>query len=327
MPEEQIFHFEITSELEGKRIDSAVAALSKGELTRTRVRRLIDEGNLLLDGGEVKPSCKVAAGQKVELFLPPPQPASLVKQDIPLSIVYEDRDLVIVNKPSGMVVHPAAGNPDGTLVNALLFHCASIEGGDAARPGIVHRLDRDTSGLMVVAKNEKTHARLAAMFGSKSVVREYRALVFGRPPAEGMIDTPYGRSPRDRKKFSGKVRSERRAVTRFRNLRVFERSGISLLSLVLETGRTHQIRVHMSEAGWPVVGDPVYGRRHVPKELKGILEGVGHTLLHSCRIEFTHPTKGSWIELAVEPEPVFMEVVGKIEVREGGMAIKEGGTS
>jgi 23S rRNA pseudouridine1911/1915/1917 synthase len=316
MDEEHILSFEIPVDLAGERIDKAAASLSGGELTRTKVRKLMEEGNLLVDGREVKPSSKVAAGQKIELFVPAPPPRDIIAQDIPLDVCYEDEDLLVINKPSGMVVHPAAGNPDGTLVNALLHYCASIKGGEPSRPGIVHRLDKDTSGLMVVARNEKAHALLSSMFGSKSIMREYRALVYGNPPGEGVIDTPYGRSPGNRKKFTGRVRSERRAVTRHEKLKFFSLSEISLVRLTLETGRTHQIRVHMSESGWPVVGDPVYGRHHTPRGLKDVLGGVNHTLLHSFRIQFTHPVKGSRLEFTAQPEPVFLDVLRKLKERE-----------
>ena len=313
MSEETALHFIIPDSLAGERIDKVAAFLSKGELTRTRSRRLIDDGSLLLDGSEVKPSQKVAAGQKLDIFIPPPSASELTAQDIPLAIVHEDGDLIVLNKPSGMVVHPAAGNPDGTLVNALLFHNAAISGGDPGRPGIVHRLDKDTSGLMMVAKNEKTHALLSAMFASKQVSRQYVALVFGRPPGEGVIDTPYGRSPRDRKKFTGRVKTDRNAVTRFRREEYFEKADVSRVRLILETGRTHQIRVHMSESGWPVIGDGVYGKSHTPMGLRSILEPVDHTLLHSVSIAFVHPTSGQWLEFSADPEKIFLDTAEKLQ--------------
>ena len=316
MPEDIVLRFVIPGELAGQRVDRAVAALSGGELTRTRVRRLIEDGNVFVDGAETKPSSKVAEGQSVEVFVPPPPPREIVPQDISLDVVHEDEDLIIVNKPSGMVVHPGAGNPDGTLVNALAARCAIRGVGEAMRPGIVHRLDKDTSGLMVVAKNEKAHALLSAMFATKSIVRRYVALVYGTPPPEGVISTAYGRSRRDRKKFTGRTSSTRRAVTRYRRLVSFEKAGLSLVELSLETGRTHQIRVHMSEAGWPLVGDAVYGRRHPSPGLRDLLSSASHTLLHSRTMEFTHPIRGSWMSLSVEPEPVFKDILAKLETYE-----------
>ncbi|MFH1434576.1 MAG: RluA family pseudouridine synthase [Pseudomonadota bacterium] len=314
MPEETVLHFVIPDNLAGERIDRVAAFLAGGELTRSKVRRLIDEGSLLLNGSEARrPSQKVAAGQKLDIFIPPPPPSGLIAQDIPLAIVHEDGDLIVLNKPSGMVVHPAAGNHDGTLVNALLFHNAAISGGEPGRPGIVHRLDKDTSGLMLVAKNEKTHALLSAMFASKNVSRQYEALVFGRPPGEGVIDTPYGRSPRDRKKFTGRVKSDRKAVTRFRREEYFEKADVSRVRLILETGRTHQIRVHMSESGWPVIGDGVYGKSHTPAGLRGILEPVDHTLLHSGSVAFVHPTSGQWLEFSADPEKIFLDTAEKLQ--------------
>jgi len=246
---------------EGERLDSALAALAG--ISRSQARRWIDDGRVRVDGEPGRASQHVAAGAVLEAAAPEPAPSPLVAEPIPLAILYEDADLVVIDKPAGLVVHPAPGHPGGTLVNALLHHCGDLSGiGGVLRPGIVHRLDRGTSGVLVAAKNDAAHRSLALQFQEHSVEREYLALVRGLPASDvGRVDRPLGRHPSDRKRMSVAARGRvREACTTWRVLRRFPASGVSLLAVHPETGRTHQIRVHLASAGLPILGDPVYGR-------------------------------------------------------------------
>lgn len=272
---------------DGVRLDSFVTDAFDSAYSRSFYKRLIDDGKITVNGKTVtKAGTKLAAGDVVEADIPEPvEDGSFVAQDIPLDIVYEDSDLLVINKPQGMVVHPAAGHSDGTLVNALLAHCkdelSDING--VLRPGIVHRIDKDTSGLMLACKNNFTHLKLADMLSRHEIVREYRALVYGFVKEDkGMVDAPIGRSSSDRRKMAVN-KDGKTAVTHFE---VLERLGeITDLKLILETGRTHQIRVHMAYIGHPVVGDPVYAARRKNYGLAG-------QALHSQAITFVHPRTG-----------------------------------
>ena len=272
---------------DGVRLDSFVTDAFDSAYSRSFYKRLIDDGKITVNGKTVtKAGTKLAAGDVVEADIPEPvEDGSFVAQDIPLDIVYEDSDLLVINKPQGMVVHPAAGHSDGTLVNALLAHCkdelSDING--VLRPGIVHRIDKDTSGLMLACKNNFTHLKLADMLSRHEIVREYRALVYGFVKEDkGMVDAPIGRSSSDRRKMAVN-KDGKTAVTHFE---VLERFGeITDLKLILETGRTHQIRVHMAYIGHPVVGDPVYAARRKNYGLAG-------QALHSQAITFVHPRTG-----------------------------------
>ena len=275
----------------GTRLDAFVA--EKAQITRSAAARLIEEEYILV-GGEAKPKkYSVKPGDEVEMTPPECRESEALPEDIPLSVVYEDGDIIVINKPSGMVVHPAPGNYTGTLVNALLFHCKdSLSGiGGVMRPGIVHRIDKDTSGLLVVAKNDESHTALSAELKVHGIVREYRALVVGGfSTDEGTVDLPIGRHPVDRKRMAV-VRdgAAREAVTHYK---VLERFGnISYLSLELETGRTHQIRVHMSHTGHPLLGDPVYAKNKTPFETKHSSLFYGQ-MLHATRLTLTHPKTG-----------------------------------
>ncbi|EQB02661.1 ribosomal large subunit pseudouridine synthase D [Sphingobium quisquiliarum P25] len=278
---------------QGLRLDKALADLLPG-LSRERLKALIVEGQVTAGGRSLNPSLKVAAGQTFAIALPAPVEAEAVAQDIPLSIVHEDADLIVIDKPAGLVVHPAAGNLDGTLVNALLHHCrGQLSGiGGVARPGIVHRIDKDTSGLLVVAKSDKAHEGLAQQFKDHSIDRLYAAIVYGIPQtAAGTVDTWIGRSDSDRKKMA--VHREGRGKHAVTHYRVVERlRGAALVECRLETGRTHQVRVHMAHLGHPLIGDPVYGRDR--KGFKSILETLGfkRQALHAKRLGFIHPVTG-----------------------------------
>jgi len=278
---------------DGMRLDKALAELLP-DLSRERLKALILEGRVASQGLSPNPKTKVFTGQHFAVTLPPPAEAEAVAQDIPLVIVHEDAELIVIDKPAGLVVHPAAGNLDGTLVNALLHHCkGQLSGiGGVARPGIVHRIDKDTSGLLVVAKSDRTHEGLAKQFKDHSIDRLYAAIVYGVPqPALGKVDAWIGRSDADRKKMA--VHREGRgkhAVTHYRTERTLR--GAALVECRLETGRTHQVRVHMAHLGHPLIGDPVYSRER--KGFKSILETLGfkRQALHAKRLGFIHPVTG-----------------------------------
>lgn len=273
----------VAREAEGERLDSWLAKQPLG-LTRSRVQRLIDECRVNVDGKSVKSNYRLKGGETIAVIVPPAEPLGAEAEDIPVDTVFEDQDVVVINKPSGMVTHPAQGNYSGTLVNALLHQVGDLSGiNGVLRPGIVHRLDKDTSGLLVVAKNDRSHLSLAEQIKNRSVKREYQALVHGNLTRDtGTVDAPIARHPVYRKRMSVTA-GGRRAVTHYA---VLERFGdYSLLHLQLETGRTHQIRVHMAYINHPVVGDPVYGPKRPHFGLNG-------QLLHAWRLTFEHPTTG-----------------------------------
>ncbi|NLW78412.1 MAG: RluA family pseudouridine synthase [Ruminococcaceae bacterium] len=279
---------EVPAQDAGARIDRYLS--NACGLSRSVVQGLLDDGHVLLNGQPPPKSRKLAEGDRLSIYIPPPKPSELVAQDIPLDIVYEDKHLLVVDKPKGMVVHPAAGNPDGTLVNALLYHCAgSLSGiGGELRPGIVHRIDKDTSGLLVVAKTDDAHAGLSAQFAAHSIEREYDAVVYGRFNAdEGRVDAPIGRSRTDRKKMAVVEVNGKSAVTTWR--KVADYQGFTYLKLQLLTGRTHQIRVHMASIGHPLAGDAVYGPKKVIKRLGG-------QCLHAGVLGFMHPVNGEYMQ-------------------------------
>ncbi|MBH0112481.1 RluA family pseudouridine synthase [Novosphingobium sp. YJ-S2-02] len=277
----------------GGRIDKALAEAS--DLSRERVKALLAEGRVTLDGKPVtQGSVKVAPGTAFAIAVPEAAPAEAIAQDIALAVIYEDADLIVVDKPAGLVVHPAAGNPDGTLVNALLHHCrGQLSGiGGVARPGIVHRIDKDTSGLLVVAKTDAAHEGLAAQFADHSIERAYRAVVGGRPnPLAGTVTGAIGRSNVNRKKMAIVEDGRgKHATTHYRTLEPLAHA--SLVECRLETGRTHQVRVHMSSIGHALLGDPVYGR--TPKPLKPLLQRLDFSrqALHAAELGFLHPVTG-----------------------------------
>ena len=297
--------FEVPAEFAGERLDKALAAGLPG-LSRSRVQALLEQGCVRESGRTVtEPSLRVKLGQTFDVFIPEAEPAQPEAQDIPLDVVYEDEDVLVIDKPAGLVVHPAAGNPDNTLVNALLAHCGdSLSGiGGVKRPGIVHRLDKDTSGLMVVAKNDRAHHALTEQFSGRSLSRTYQALVWGVPsPKEGRIEGNIGRSTADRKKMAVVTGGGKHAATRYRVVKAFG-TAMSLVECVLETGRTHQIRVHMAHIGHPVVGDPLYGKgragraggKHasaLPEPPRSLFVGFPRQALHAVALSFVHPRKG-----------------------------------
>lgn len=288
----------------GRRLDQFLAD-GVEELTRSAAQRLAEEQRVLLDGRPLKKNYKITGGETLEVSLPDPEPIDAVPQDIPLDIVYEDGDVLVINKPKGMVVHPAPGNPDGTVVNAVLYHCgSSLSGiGGAFRPGIVHRIDKDTSGLLIVAKNDRAHLCLSAQLKDHTLARTYEAVVIGTLKEDrGTVDAPLDRSPRDRKKMAV-VPGGRRAVTHYEVLARYP--GYTHVRCRLETGRTHQIRVHMASLGHPIAGDTVYGPARQKYDLQG-------QCLHARELTFLHPADGRKMHLKCELPGYFTDFLNKL---------------
>ena len=297
----------VPEEAAGQRLDAWTAAAC-GELSRSAVQALAEQGSVLCDGHPANKKEKLRPGQTVTVLLPDPQPIEAQPQNIPLEIVYEDEDLLVVNKPKGMVVHPAPGNPDGTLVNALLYHCGgSLSGiGGAIRPGIVHRIDKDTSGLLVVAKNDAAHQSLTEQMSVHSIHRVYQAVVYGNLREDaGFVEGFLGRDPKDRKKMAVLPESAHTKYA-YTGWQVLERFGnFTCVSCQLKTGRTHQIRVHMASIGHPLAGDGVYGPRNVDKKLGG-------QCLHARELGFVHPATGQWMQFTSPLPPYFTEFLQRL---------------
>ncbi|WP_308638937.1 RluA family pseudouridine synthase [Paenibacillus silvisoli] len=297
---EDALSFTVSESEGGERLDKYVTeSIEEGTVSRTMVQDWIKEGAVLVNGRQMKANYKLAVADVVTVIIPEPEEAVIEAQNIPLDVVYEDSDVIVINKPRGMVVHPAPGHYSGTVVNALMYHCKDLSGiNGVLRPGIVHRIDKDTSGLIMAAKNDLAHASLAAQLKDHTVTRKYLALVHGSMPHEhGTVDAPIGRDPQDRKLFTVIHKGSKEAVTHFQ---VAERIGddFTLLELQLETGRTHQIRVHMKYIGHPLAGDPVYGRN------KTI--GLKGQALHAAVLGFKHPRTGEYLEFQA-PIPADME--------------------
>lgn len=296
----ELHEIEVTAA--GWRADKLIAE-ALPELSRSAVQNLIRDGHVTCDNKIVQKSTKLAPGSVLCVEIPEARPLDVKAENIPLDIVYEDDDLLVVNKPKGMVVHPAAGNYDGTLVNALLYHCGDSLSGinGVIRPGIVHRIDKDTSGLLIVAKNDTAHWHLAEQIKAHSFTREYRAVVYGKIREDGTVDAPIARHPQDRKRMAVQnTPNARNAVTHYFVTKNF--TGFTQLRLRLETGRTHQIRVHMAYIGHPVAGDPVYGPKKVITQLHG-------QCLHAGLIGFIHPRTGEYMEFEAPLPPYFTDFV------------------
>ena len=295
----------LTVEQSGLRADQYLAGVLDG-LTRSAAQKLLEEGRVLRRGKALKKNDKLQAGDKVAVCIPDPTPVEIVPQDIPLDVVYEDGDVIVVNKPVGMVVHPAPGHPDGTLVNALLHHCGQSLSGinGQLRPGIVHRIDRDTSGLIIAAKNDAAHAFLAAQLADHTLARTYECLAVGNFKEDsGTVDAPIGRHRTDRKKMAV-VPDGRRAVTHWEVIARYR--GVTHLRCRLETGRTHQIRVHLAYIGHPILGDTVYGaKKPVP--------GLTGQCLHATALEFIHPATGKKISLTCPLPEEFTRMLEKLQ--------------
>ena len=292
-------------EQSGIRVDKYIAESSIG-LSRSAAVQLIENSLVTVGSKTVSKKYKLSAGEKVCVKIPDPVPYEAKAENIPLDIVYEDSDLLVVNKEKGMVVHPAAGNYDGTLVNALLYHCGNSLSGinGVLRPGIVHRIDKDTSGLLIVAKNDSAHSFLAEQIKEHSFTREYEAVVFGNIKNDkGTVDAPIGRNPNDRKKMCITEKNSKRAVTHYEVIERFK--GYTHIRCILETGRTHQIRVHMASLGHPVSGDPVYG-------VKNEKPGFTGQCLHAKKIGFIHPKTGKYMEFDSQLPPYFEKFLTKL---------------
>ena len=295
----------IIAEESGERIDALLSRTIEG-LSRSAAQRLIEKGAVLLNGLPVQNNTRCRTGDIITAEIPETEEVPLVPQDLPLDIVYEDEDLIVVNKERGMVVHPAPGHPDGTLVNALLFHCGdSLSGiGGEKRPGIVHRIDKDTSGLLIVAKNDFAHQALSAQLADRSLSRVYEAVVRGRLREEtGTINRPIGRHPTDRKRMAVTEKNSRTAVTHWEVLAYY--LGYTYVRCRLETGRTHQIRVHMASIGHPLLGDGLYGAPSPEKGLDG-------QCLHARELKFVHPRTGENIHLTTDLPDWFQTVLSRL---------------
>ena len=282
----------------GERLDRVLARRCP-EFSRSALQRWIEQGRVEQAGEVVSRKTKALAGAEVSVHPAPPEAMSAEPQDIPLEVLFEDPHLIVLDKPAGLVVHPAPGHPDGTLVNALLYHAGVHGGADPLRPGIVHRLDKDTSGVMVVAKTPQAHERLVEMFQQHALERAYLAIALGRPPQSITYDTFHARHSAHRKKFTSRGDRGRRAVTHLETIELLH--GSALVRCHLETGRTHQIRVHLAEHGHPVLGDPLYGKSIADPELRRVSSELGRQALHAVLLAFTHPITGEAMRFETEP--------------------------
>ena len=282
--------YHVTEQDQGMRIDQFLCKYQP-DVSRSAIQKWIKDGNVLVQGKTCKANYRINQGDTIALFVPEPVEVSIQPQDIPLDILYEDKDLLIVNKPKGMVVHPAPGHPDGTLVNAIMYHCKESLSGinGEIRPGIVHRIDQDTTGSLIVCKDDQAHIKIAEQIKVHSINRIYRGIVIGHPAEdEGLVHAPIGRNPNDRKKMAINEKNGKDAITHYRLLKRFK--DYSYMEFKLETGRTHQIRVHMASIGHPLLGDVLYGPKKCPYKLQG-------QTLHAAVIGFVHPTSGEYLEV------------------------------
>lgn len=294
----------ILCDKDGVRLDAFLPEVQEG-LSRNAVQKLAEKGEILVNGKAVKKNHKLKAGDEITFSLPEPEEVDILPEEIPLDIVYEDEDVIVINKPKGLVVHPAPGHWSGTLVNALMFHCGDSLSGinGEKRPGIVHRIDMDTSGLLIVAKNDFAHAALAEQLKDHTLAREYEAIVVGNIKSDsGTINAPIGRHPVDRKKMTVTEKNSREAITHYQVLARYQ--GFTHLALKLETGRTHQIRVHLAWQNHPILGDEVYGR--------GRQLGLSSQCLHARRLRFVHPRSGETVTVECPLPEYFTEILRKL---------------
>lgn len=286
-------NFFVHKDEKGQRLDQFLQK-QVPDLSRAQIKKLIEQKQVQITPGSLKPAYLLKGGEEISLTIPPPEKLEVQPEALPLNIIYEDSDLIVLNKSAERIVHPGAGVKEGTLVHALLHHCQDLSGiGGVLRPGIVHRLDKGTSGVLVVAKNDLAHQVLAAQFKERQIKKIYHALIWGKPKRErGRIEKPLGRDPKDRKKMSSRAKQTREAITEYRMLKNY--GPISLMELKPQTGRTHQLRVHLSELGHPVVGDPIYGKglrklASLPEGLREKIKALPFQLLHASELSFEHP--------------------------------------
>lgn len=298
------FVFEIDEQQVGKRLDAFLTEKIEGQ-SRSYIQKLIEQNTIMVNNRESKSNYKLRLNDRIQVEIPEPIPLAVEAEEIDLNILYEDEDVIVINKPQGMVVHPAHGNYTGTIVNALLGHCDNLSGiNGVMRPGIVHRIDKDTSGVIVIAKNNEAHVSLSEQLKEHSITRCYNALVEGRVKSDaGTVETLIGRNPKDRKEMAVVTRNGKKAVTHYKVLEFFEHN--TLLEARLETGRTHQIRVHMAHIGHPIVGDPVYGYKKQRFQTNG-------QLLHARILGFIHPRTGAYMEFEAPLPDYFEEILKKI---------------
>lgn len=311
------YHFKVSLTSSGKRLDVFLTAVMEG-MTRARLQKLIRDGHVEVNGRSAKASLIIHTNDDVAVTVPPPVKHDVIPQDIPLRVLYEDEDIIVVDKPSDMVVHPAAGNWDGTLVNALMAHCKDLSGiGGEIKPGIVHRLDKGTSGVMVAAKNDRAHLFLSAQFKDRKVKKVYQALVYGNVKGEtGIIDSSIGRSVKNRKKFSTRTKKGREALTQWKVLKRFDKD-LTLLEIRLRTGRTHQIRVHFAAQGHPLVGDETYARQNRQAKSLSVARrkkvlSFDRPALHAWRLGFEHPKNKEWVEFEAPVPFDFKELLNNL---------------
>lgn len=297
--------FEVLPEMEGERIDKCMTGYL-GSISRNYIQKLIKDGNVFVNDAVIKANYRVRVDDRVRFILPDSVEPDIPAQAIPLDILYEDSDILIINKPKNMVVHPAPGHYEGTIVNAIMYHCKGELSGinGVMRPGIVHRIDKDTTGSLIICKNNETHNAIAALLKTHDITRKYRAVVYGNLKEDsGTIDAPIGRHPNDRKKMAINTKNGKRAVTHYKVLEHFDK--FSYVECQLETGRTHQIRVHMASIGHPLLGDEVYSNRKSPYKLEG-------QVLHAMTIGFVHPRNGKYMEFEAPLPEYFEELLQKL---------------
>lgn len=309
----------------GERLDKVLARLLVGEsVSRSAISQCFAAGRVTSDSHVLKPSERARAGLTVTIVVPPPLPMVAVAEDIPLTIIFEDEHLLVINKPAGMVVHPSRGHAGGTLVNAVLHHSDIDEDGDPLRPGIVHRIDRDTSGLLVVARSTVARDGLVARFKAHDIERSYVALAEGVPPDSVTYDTWHARHPVDRLRFTSRVTGGKRAVTHVARLECFGAGVASLVRCRLETGRTHQIRVHLTEAGHPLLGDVLYGRTVKDPAARAVAAVLGRQALHAEVLGFTHPVTGETLRFSAAPPQDFQDALEALRALPLAAAVLQG---
>ncbi|MBN1655609.1 MAG: RluA family pseudouridine synthase [Deltaproteobacteria bacterium] len=305
----------ITAEEQGERLDRIIG--SRGlEYSRSVLQRWIAHGRVLVDGRRAKSNARPKQGSVVRITPEPPPPSTAIPQDIPLEVLFEDADLLVLNKPAGMVIHPAPGHPSGTLVNALRFHTSLPDDGDWRRPGIVHRLDKETSGVLVIAKLPRAREHLIAQFKKHAIERRYHAIVLGHPPEQASFNTLYSRHPVDRKRFTARADRGKNAITHMRTIERLHASA--LVECKLDTGRTHQIRVHLSEAGYPVLADSLYGRTSRDERLIEAARLIRRQALHASVLGFEHPVTGELLRFETALPEVFDRVLEVLRERSKG---------